>query len=577
MAATASVQPSTRDYAAIALRYARDVVRGKIVACQWVKKACQRQLDDLERAERDPAWGYNWSEWHANDVCDFAEKFPHVEGEWGSPTIVLEPWQAFILTTVFGWRRSVDGGRRFNTAYIEVARKNAKSTITAIVALYCETCEEENGPQVPIAATTGSQARIVFDIAKAMAERTPAFRDAFGVEVLANAIVCHQNRGTIKPINAKASTQDGINPHATVIDELHAHKDRKLFDVLKSARGARKNPISWYITTAGYNVQGVCYEQRTIVTKILDGVYEGDHYFGIIYTLDEGDDPFNEAVWIKPNPNLGVSVQLRDMRTYAAEARISPDSLGEYKTKRMNLWLFAANAWLNIGKWDACAEPSLLLSAFEHEDCWIAVDLSTKQDVASVALIFLRERVAYFFARHYLPRESVEALSDRTHTHYLTWAKRGLFTLTEGGAIDYDRIEDDLRADCKRFNVRRLGFDPYQSNQIAGHLSNDGLPAEMYGENVKSMSEPAKEFEARINTRRLHHPGDPVLRWMASNVCVRRDEKGNIYPKKESKQSPNKIDGIKAGIVALAMAGRDVQAGPTDSVYETRGPLVLGG
>lgn len=321
-----------RDYAGIAEKWAKQVVAGRVVACKWVKLACRRHLEDLARSKRDKRWGYVFDRWHADDVCDFIEKLPHVEGVWCKcpgarrgdhhercGLIDLEPPQIFILTTVFGWRRIDDGGRRFSYAYVEMARKGAKSTLTAGVSLYCLSCEGEVGPQVVIGATTGAQAGKVFEPARKMVGKSPDLREAFDLEAWAKSITCGQNGGYIQPINAKGSTQDGHNPHLGVLDELHAHANRALFDVIKSAFGARTNPLMWIITTAGFKTNGICYEQRTYLTKVLEGIFEADHYFGIIFTLDEAvldetgavvvpaDDPYDEKVWAKANPMLGIT------------------------------------------------------------------------------------------------------------------------------------------------------------------------------------------------------------------------------------------------------------------------------
>lgn len=561
----------------------RDVLAGRQVACEWVKLACARQENDIKRTASDPACPFYWDDWHAVDVCGFAEKLPHVEGQWATPTIWLEPWQIFLLTTVFGWRRKADGHRRFNTAYVEVARKNAKSVLTSIVGLYCLTCEGEIGPQVKCAATTGDQARIVFNVAKAMTERTSALRKAKGLEPLANAIMCHQNGGSMAPINAKSSTQDGLNPHASLVDELHAHKDRGLFDVLKSARGARKNPLSWYITTAGFNLLGVCYEQRSFVIKTLQGVFEPDqcdHYFGIIYTLDEGDkdkkippdDPYDPAVWVKANPNLGISVQVGELKGYAAEAQLSPDSEGEYKTKRMNLWLNAAKAWLNMVLWSRCADPTLKLEDFAGERCWIGGDLAQLDDIAAVALTFERAGIIYAFTRFYLPRLVVEERAKKV-PQYRDWADKGIMVLTEGNMIDYAVIEADIRKWCETFAVQAIVFDQFGSLQIAGNLSTDGFPASILPKNAKTFTPAARELETRVRHGLFRHDGNRCFTWMASNAVVTRKVDDSILPKKEHADSPNKIDGIDAALQGIgAML---VQAPPSTSVYESRGVLAL--
>ena len=539
----------SRDYVAIALRYAQDVTRKKIVAGFWVRLACKRFLKDYKRKTSARWFPYYFDEWHACDVCDFIEKLPHVEGEWASPTLILEPWQIFILVNVFGFRQAfgdAQGKRRFNTVYIEVGRKNAKSTLTSGICLYCLTCEDEPGPQVKTAATTGDQARIVFRVAKAMVEKTPDLGENFQLDAMANAIVCRLNMGSIQPINAKASSQDGLNPHLAVIDELHAHNDRKLFDVLKSARGSRKNPLSWYITTAGYNLTTVCYEQRVLLTKILQGIFQADHYFGIIFTLDEGDDPFDESVWIKANPNLGVSVSLKEMRTYAQEARESPQSEGEFKTKRCNLWLNAANAWLSMTDWEKCADQSLQLADMKAYPAYIGGDLADRNDVTCLAVVFDRGDDLVAFVWHYLPKEIVQAAADRTSAHYVAWAAQGLFILTEGDMTDYSAIEAHVRQLFNDFDVRHITFDQYGSAQLTSNLVDDGLPAQVMTKNAKNFTDPAKELEARVQVRRFRWTGDPVLRWMASNCVVTKGVDGSILPKKENKDSPNKIDGVDA-------------------------------
>ena len=572
----------SRSYVAIAAKYARDVLRGKIPACKWVRLACRRHLDDLERA-KSGEWDCYFSPTWANDACDFLEKLPHVEGTWDPPTLRLEAWQVFIVVNVFGWRRRVgekknvdEDPRRFNTAYIELGRKNGKSLLTSGIALYCFCCEGENGPQVKTAAKTGDQARIVFDVCRKMVQRTPDLREAYELEVFANSIFCHLNGGTIKPITSLASSQDGLNPHLTIIDELHAHKDRSLFDVLKSARGARKNPLSWYITTAGYNTVGVCYEQRTLLTKVLMGIVPADHYFGIIYTLDVkdeeagipvDDDPFDEKVWIKANPNIGISPRWEEMRTYAKEARVSPSSEGEFKTKRLNLWLSAANVWLNMRQWDLCAAPSLKIEDFKGCDCWIGVDLSERRDVTGLVILFMRDGQPYVFPKFYLPEDLVEELAHTTHTHYAVWAKQGLFTLTPGDYIRMDVIGDDIEALDAEYAPQEIIFDQRDDPHLFTRLTDAGLTVLQVPKNAGTFTNPSKDLEAMIQAGRFHHDGNPVLKWMASNCVVDRRIDGSLLPKKETKDSEEKIDGIDCVILAMSRA---MQNDTRESFWENR-------
>ncbi len=560
-----------KDYVAIARKYRDEVRRDKKGRkfCKWTRLAAEREYQDQQRA-KGGKWEYYFDPLWAIDACEFIEKLPHIEGQWDSPTIVLEPAQIFELCCIFGWRhkqgayRDRSDPRRFTVVYKEEARKNGKSTFAAGIALYCENCENENGPQVKCAATTGGQARIIFDIAKKMVERTKALRDAFGLEALANSIVNYRNGGSIQPINAKASTQDGLNPHLTIIDELHAHKDRGLFDVLMSARGARKNPLSYYVTTAGYDMTGVCYEQRTILTKILEGIFKAEHFWGIIYTLDEeikgpngeiiqkADDPFDPKVWIKANPLWHCAVNQKEFIAARDQAKISPQSEGEFKTKRCNLWLGAAQAWLNMAQWDSCADGSLKIEDFYGQEAYIGNDLSSKRDTtSSVLLTHTAEGYPVWFGRFYLPQKNVEELAKK-HAHYIAWAKQGLFILTEGNYIDYNKVETDLDEWYKLFNVLETAFDPWGSTQMAASIEGKGQPTIILPYTSKNITPPALELEGMIQSGLCRHNGDPVMKWMASNAVVDRRVDGSILPKKENKDSPNKIDGIAALLTAWA-------------------------
>lgn len=542
----------SRDYAAIAEQYARDAWadRKGVRHCRWVRLAAKRHLDDLKRSRRRKGWAYRFDEWHAGDICDFIEKLPHVEGEWDSPTITLEPAQIFVLAVVFGWRRVSDGYRRFNTVYWEVARKNAKSAITSGVALYCLTCEGEVGPQVKCGATTGDQARIVFGVAKKMTEKTKDLREAFDLEALANAIVCNRSGGSMQPINAKASTQDGLNPHLSILDELHAHKERDLFDVLKSARGARKNPLSWYITTAGKNFQGVCYEQRKLVTKILEGVVDAEHYFGIIFTLDETDDEFDERNWIKANPLLGVSVQIEEMRGYAAEARTSPQSHYEFATKRLNKWVGAAKGWLSMPRWKRCGGP-VDLEELEGVPCYGGLDLAAVSDINALVLVWLLDDRLKVWGRYYLPEETVNPRTERANVPYLTWQKAGLLTVTPGDVTDYEFIEADVASALDRFDIRAIGFDPWNARDMANRLIAKGAPMIEFRQGPASFNAPMKEFERHVIAGTLDHGGDPILTWMASNIVARKDVNDNMAPDKQ--KSEEKIDGIVAAVEGVGV------------------------
>lgn len=558
MSAALKPPPHARDYAGVAEKYVRDVIAGRVVACKWVKLACQRHLRDLKRSRADKEWPYVYDAWHANDVCDFAEKLPHIEGKWAKPTIDLEAWQVFGLSMIFGWRRRSDGGRRFAKVYWEVARKNAKSTLAAAVTLYCFCCEDEPAPYVFIGATTGDQARKVFHPARQMVLKTPDLAEAFGIKVWSKSLT-EPGGGYVQTINAKGSTQDGHNPHLAVLDELHAHKDRALYDVMSSAMGARSNPLLWVITTAGFDTAGVCYEQRIFVTKVLGEVVEAEHYFGLIYTLDEGDDPFDPKVWVKANPNLGVSVQVRQMESEAIEARGDPGQLGNYLTKRMNVWSSASSAHVNIEKWRAC-NGEIDLEALRNVPCWGGYDLAATSDLTSFRLVWWLDGKLVTWGVRYLPEAAVEPRTARNSVPYARWARekflgREYLTITPGEVTDYAWIERDIRKAMADFDIKGIGFDPWNSHDLNNRLMADGAPLVEVRQGHATLAGPMQELDRLYLSGRLVHGGDEVLAWCASNVVARPDENGNLVPSK--KRSHEKIDDYAALLNALTLALKD--------------------
>jgi phage terminase large subunit-like protein len=381
-----------------------------------------------------------------------------------------------------------------------------------------------------------------------MALAAEGFTAEFDVECWAKSIMCRQNGGAITPINAKASTQDGLNPHLTVLDELHAHKDRALYDVLRSARGARRNPLQLVITTAGYNLEGVCYEQRKFAITVIKGLVVADHVFAAIYTIDDNDDELDPKVWPKANPNLDVSVFRRDLVAYAATARASPDSLQEFKTKRCNVWSGSRAPWLNLLKWKRCA------GKFSPEDlngaeCWGGVDLASTADIAAFALVFPSKDRVRLWCRLYVPEEAVKPRSERGNVPYQRWVNDGWLITTPGDITDYDYIERDIRGALDRFDVQAISFDPWNAYHLVNKLTEDGAPMVEFRQGPKSYAPAMIEFERAVKGGALEHDGNPVLAWMASNLVVRRDVNENLAP--DRKNSEDKIDGLVATIMAF--------------------------
>lgn len=534
-----------RDHVALADGYIDDVLAGRIPACKWVKRACERQRMDLVRTD----WRWRFDATRAAHVCRFAEMMPHVKGEWARArgTLTLEPWQCFVLTTVFGWVDDA-GNRRFKKAYTEIPRKNAKSTLSSSVGLYLLTADGEPGAEVYSAATTRDQAKIVWGDAKAMATVSPLFRRRFGVETGAHAIFVPGQNASFKPLSRdQGGNLDGLNLHGGIVDEFHGHKDRAIWDVLVTAMGARAQPLLWAITTAGFDRSGICYEERSYVIKILDRVTEDDEYFGVIYTIDADDDWADPANWRKANPNWGVSVKPEAIEREARKALQMASAQNNFLTKHLNVWVNADTAWMDMRAWEACEDRSLALEDFAGEECILGLDLASKVDIADKVRWFVRDGIHYVFAEHYLPERAVEMASN---SQYDGWRREGWLTVTDGEVTDYDVIEEGIREDCTRFQVRDCAFDPFQATQLSGHLLADRVPMVEVRPTVLNFSEPMKQLEALVLSGKLRHNGDPVLTWMVSNVVCHRDAKDNIYPRKERPE--NKIDGVVAMIMCLA-------------------------
>ena len=534
-----------RDHVALADGYIDDVLEGRIPACKWVRLACERQRMDLARTD----WRWRFDAARAAHVCRFAEMMPHVKGEWARArsTLTLEPWQCFILTTVFGWVDEA-GNRRFKKAYTEIPRKNAKSTLSSSVGLYLLTADGEPGAEIYSAATTRDQAKIVWGDAKAMAAASPLFRRRFGVETGAHAIFVPGENASFKPLSRdQGGNLDGLNLHGGIVDEFHGHKDRAIWDVLVTAMGARAQPLLWAITTAGFDRSGICYEERSYVIKILDRVTEDDEYFGVIYTIDADDDWADPANWRKANPNWGVSVKPEAIEREARKALQMASAQNNFLTKHLNVWVNADTAWMDVRAWEACEDRSLALEDFAGEECILGLDLASKVDIADKVRWFVRDGIHYVFAEHYLPERAVEMASN---SQYDGWRREGWLTVTDGEVTDYDVIEEGIREDCTRFQVRDCAFDPFQATQLSGHLLADRVPMVEVRPTVLNFSEPMKQLEALVLSGKLRHNGDPVLTWMVSNVVCHRDAKDNIYPRKERPE--NKIDGVVAMIMCLA-------------------------
>lgn len=520
--------------------YAEAVVSGEIVAGRLVRLACERHLKDLEIGGERGLW-FDADE--AEHVIEFfAKVLKHSKGEWAGQPFILEPWEAFIIGCIFGWKRD-DGTRRFRTAYVSVARKNGKSTLTAGIGLYMAFFDEEQGAEVYCAAMKRDQAKIVWSEASRMVKRTPALKQR--ITSFVGNLHVEAKAQKFEPLGADADNMDGLNVHCAIIDELHAHKTRNVLDVLTTATGARRQPLVFIITTAGFDRNSVCWEQHDYSVKVLEDILPDDSFFAYVAGIDEDDDWKDEAVWPKANPNLNVSVKAEDLRIKAQRASEVPGQQNAFRRLHLNEWTEQADRWLDMAVWDENGQPFDPLS-LEGQECFAGLDLSSTADVTAFELWFPGEQKALHY--FWVPEEGIRQRAERDRVPYDVWERDGYIEATEGNVVDYDVIRVRINEIGEVYNIRELAIDRWNSTQLQTQLDGDGFTVIPFGQGFASMSAPTKEMERLILERKLNHGNDPVLRWMASNVAVVQDAAGNL--KIDKAKSTERVDGM----VALAMA-----------------------
>jgi len=516
---------------------------------KWIKLACKRFLDDVERSKKqNNSFIFNESE--VNRACEFISNLPHVEGKWNTENIELCDFQIFFLANLFGFRNS-DGSRRFTSALFAVSRKNAKTTLAAGIGLYCLTMENENGPQVISAATTGDQARIVFNVAQRMVTRSKDIRDAFNLEPFTRAIASYANGGVMRSINAKASTQDGLNPSCAILDEIHAHKTHDLLNVIQSAAGARKNPLFLFTTTEGYETPGPWPEIRKFAQQVLEGLFEADHFLALVYAIDDEDNEFDEKIWIKANPLIEANPLLSvAIKKDASDARAMPGRHAEFLIKRVNRQSSVAKGWIDLQKWKACA-GEVDLDMLKDYPCYGALDLASTRDLTSFRLIWLKDDIIYTHGWRWVPETTVKIRKERNLVPYAGWVKSGYMIETPGEVTDYDCIIKKVIEASENFKLIKVAYDTWNAAQVAAKLGKSDIEMVPFIQGPKSYHPPMKHFEEKYYDGRFRHASDPVLTWCASNITARVDQNMNMAPDK--KKSADKIDDMTALLMAIGV------------------------
>lgn len=552
----------TRDYVELAGEYVDSVLDRRRPACRWERLACERHRRDLERqGSPDFPYVFNPTLQHADGrpyqpgsrVCQFAELLPHVSGDWAARNelIRLEGWQAFALLSIFGWVHAISGKRRFRKADMLVPRKNAKSTLSAIIGLYMTAADGEHGAEVYSGATTRDQAHKVFEPARQMTLQTPEFRARFGVMANASNIVVLDTNSKFVPLIGKPG--DGDSPSCALIDEYHEHPTSEQYDTMATGMGARSRPLLVMISTAGSNIGGPCYAHQRELEKILAGLIVDERRWGIVYGIDKGDDWTDPAVLVKANPNLGVSIDEESLRADQQEAKRDKRKATVFRTKRLNVWVNSADPWLDLEKLQRCVDPDLNLDQFLGEDLWVGLDLASKVDITSKALLFRRDISGrehyYLFTRHWLPEAAV---NKEENDHYRGWVESGHLVQTSGNMIDMRLIQKDVETANDSYTVVEVGLDEWGSREIAPALQEDGLTVVDVPMRVRHLSEPMKHIEALVEDGRFHLEDNPATLWMFSNVECKPDANENVFPRKAKPEL--KIDAAVATIVAMSRA-----------------------
>jgi len=552
-----------------ALRYMDAVINEKIPVCHWVKMSVARHIEDLKTAGKR---GFYFDEGAAQDILDFFSFLHLSKGSWGGNQFILAPWQQFFLYVLFGWLEKKDKRRRFRIGYLEVGKKNGKTTLAAGVGLYMLDSDEENGAEVYSFATKRDQAKIVHEEAKNMLRQSRALSRTikFGKGLDSNIYV-PETGSKFAPLSSDHDSNEGINTSCGIGDEIHVYKDRGNWDVVETSMVTRRQPLLLGITTAGVNQQGVCRQIHNHLEQILDRVIIDDRMFGMIFTLDEGDDWRDEVNWVKPNPNLGVNIEADALRPKALRAQQMPSAVNAFLREHMNVWTNAESAWMTIESWRASA-GIVDAKALNGHECYMGMDLSTTTDISAISMVFpMGDGTYQALFEFWIPAACMEARVTRDRVPYDVWVREGYVHATDGNSIDYDFIEHRILELAKIYKIKEIAFDPYNATEITNHLIEQGLEMVSFQQGFLSLSPPTKKVEILVADGKLHHGNNPVMNWMITNVIIREDPAGNKKPDKA--KSREKIDGVVALIMAVGRAIGGEGKGP--SVYESRGVRAL--
>ncbi len=504
----------------------------------------------------------------ASKAIGFIETFcTHTKGELTGTPLLLEDWQKKIIGDLFGWKQE-NGLRKYRTAFIEVGRKNGKSTLCAAIGLYMLFADDERGSEIFSAAGDRSQAGIVFEIAKQMILSNKELTKRG--KVFRNSITNESKGNFYQAISSDSKTKHGFNANCIIFDELHTQPNRSLWDVLTTSTGARRQPLCIAITTAGYDRQSICYEIYNYAKQVQDNIIEDSSFYSAIYESEIDDDITDEEVWKKANPNYGISLRKEYMQRESQRAVDVPSYQNTFKRLMLNIWTDSQTAWIGPKEWEAC-EGEIDLEKLKGKQCWAGLDLASTRDISALVLLFKEDEKFIMLPFFFIPEENAKKRSERDKVDYMTWIKQGYIIATPGDVADYAYIENKILDLGLEYNIQSIAYDRWNASSLVVRLSNDhNVPMSSFGQGFLSMSAPTKELEKVILGEQIIHDGNPVMSWMLSNIALTEDAAGNIKPNKA--KSTEKIDGIVSLVMSL---GEYMSEEDLNSVYDGRGLLIL--
>lgn len=518
--------------------------------------------------------------WIDDDKADFAVNFIgalcHTKGEWYGQHFNLLPWQEQIIRDVFGTVNPKTGYRQFDTAYVEVPKKQGKSELGAAIALLLLAGDDEQRGEIYGCAADKGQASIIFDVAMDMVDQCKFLKDRIKPVISQKRMIYMPLHSVYQVLSSDVPNKHGLNISGCVFDELHTQPNRELWDVMTSGAGdARRQPLWFVMTTAGVDRNSICYEVHQKALDIKEGRKINSHFYPVIYGLPDDEDWTKEENWYKANPSLGITVDIEKVRKAFEDAKENPAEENNFRQLRLNQWVKQNVRWMQMSKWDECDEVVDENSLIGRE-CYGGLDLSSTLDLTSFVLCFPPrndDEKFIFLCWFWVPEENMRERVRRDHVPYDKWVKQGYVYTTEGNVIDYRFIEKTIKDIASKYVVKEIAYDRYNATEIILNLQDDGLNMIPFGQGYKDMSPPTKEIMTAVLTQKIIHNNNPVLRWNYDNVVVKKDPAGNIKPDKE--KSTEKIDGAVASIMAFGRAVINKNARTSQSVYNGRGIVVI--